>query len=121
MLGDIGLLEDHALGGVEAGGEPVEDHLAAVLLELRRVIVAGRQHVPVDDGEKAGVLGLQADPIVQRPPVISQVETAGGTHAGKDDIRALHSVVDSSVSRRVIPDIYCRPAGRRHPRPVLCF
>ena len=53
--------------GIEARGQPVDHDLADVVLDLRRVLVAGGQRVPVGDEEKAVVLVLQLDPVPSAP------------------------------------------------------
>jgi hypothetical protein len=72
------------LGRVDAGGQPVDDHLPDAGLDALRVVVVGRQRVPVGREEQAGVLGLQLDPVFQDAVVVAEVEPPGGAHAGED-------------------------------------
>ena len=72
-----------ATPGIEAGRQPVDEHVADVLLQLRGVLVAGGEHVPVGDEEEALVLVLQLHPVAQRAVVVAEVQPAGGAHAGQ--------------------------------------
>ena len=70
-----------ATPGVQSRSEPVDQHIADVLLQARGVLVAGRERVPVGDEEVALVLVLQLDPVAQRAVIVAQVQRARGTHA----------------------------------------
>ena len=59
-------------------------HLPDVVFELRGVLVAGRQRVPVGDEEVALVLVLQLDPVLERAVVVAEMQRAGRAHAGQD-------------------------------------
>ena len=72
-----------ATPGFRPGGEVVDEHLPDVLLQLRGVLVARGQHVPVGDEEEALVLVLQLDPVAQRAVVVAEVQRPGGPHAGE--------------------------------------
>src|SRR6184192_2023604 len=84
VLGHVRLDEERRDSGVEARGQPVDEHLADVLLKRRRLVVAGGEHVPVGDEEEAVVLVLQLDPVAQRAVVVAEVQPTGGPHAGED-------------------------------------
>ena len=81
VLGHVRLHEQRRNPGIEARGEPVDQHLANVLLQLRRVLVAGGERVPVGDEEVALVLVLQLDPVAQRAVKIAQMQRPGRPHA----------------------------------------
>ena len=76
--------EDRAGARVQAGRQPVDQHLVRIGLEIDRVLVARRQGVPVGHEEKALVLVLQLDPVRQRAVVIAEVQRAGWAHARND-------------------------------------
>jgi hypothetical protein len=63
MLLHAALQEKHALRGIEAGGEIVEQDLFDVVRDLGGVGVVGGEGVPVGDKEVAIVLILQLDPV----------------------------------------------------------
>jgi hypothetical protein len=86
VLFDVALDEEDRFGGVEAGGEVVEDDFAGVRGDLRGVGVVGGEGVPVGDEVVAVVLRvvLQADPVVQGAHIVAEVKFAGGAHAGED-------------------------------------
>ena len=84
VLRHVGLHEQRRDARVQAGGQIVDQHLPDVFLQLRGVLVAGGQHVPVGDEEEALVLVLQLDPVAQRAVVVAEVQRARGAHAGED-------------------------------------
>src|SRR5579872_3834601 len=84
VLGHVRLDEEGCDPGVETGRQPVDQHLAHVLLQLPGVIVPGGEHVPVGDEEETLVLVLQLHPVAQRAVVVAEVQPAGGPHAGDD-------------------------------------
>ena len=84
VLGHERLPEQHCLLGIEAGGEPVDDHVVDVVLERRGVLVVRGEGVQVGDDEEAVVFVLQAYPVLQRTVVVAEVQGAGGAHAGQD-------------------------------------
>ncbi len=74
--------EQRGLRRVDAGGQPVDDHVPHVLLDdLRGVVVRG-QRVPVGHEEQALVLVLHLHPVLQYAVVMPQVQTARGAHSG---------------------------------------
>src|SRR5580704_6369504 len=81
VLGHVRLDEESGDPGVQPRGQPVDEHVAHVLLQARGVLVAGGEHVPVGDEEITLVLVLQLDPVAQRPVVVAEVQPPGGTHA----------------------------------------
>ncbi len=87
------LHEQHRAARIDAGRQPVDDHVLRVFGDLLRVFVVGGQRVPVGGEEKAAVLVLQAHPVLQHPVVVTQVQAPGRAHAGQDPIvRRGHSV-----------------------------
>ena len=84
MLGDVGLDEDGATFGVEAGGEEVEGDIADVLAEGRGIGVVGGEGVEIRYEEEAIVLILELDPVVKRAHVVAEVKAARGTHSAED-------------------------------------
>ena len=64
VLRDLRLDEQRRRRRVEARAQPVDHHLPGVLLDLRGVLVAGGERVPVGDEEEALVLVLQVDPVL---------------------------------------------------------
>src|SRR6266480_2975844 len=52
-------------------------------LQLRGLVVAGRQHVPVGDEEEALVLVLKLHPVAQRAVIVAEMQPPGGPHAGQ--------------------------------------
>ena len=68
---------------IQARREPVDGHRPHKLLQLRGVVVAGGQRVPVSDEEKAFILVLQLDPVLQRAMIIAEVQLPGRAHAGE--------------------------------------
>ena len=70
--------------GVDPGGQPVDDHIPGRLFDPLRIIVLRRQRVPVGDEEQAGMLMLEANPVLEHPVVMAEMERPGGAHAGKD-------------------------------------
>jgi len=53
VLGHARLHEQHRAARIDAGGEPVDDHVLRVRGHLLRVFVLGGQRVPVGGEEKA--------------------------------------------------------------------
>jgi hypothetical protein len=65
------LNEQRGDAGIEAGCQPIDGHRPDIFLELRRVLEARGERMPVGDEEKAFVLVLQLDPILERAVVIA--------------------------------------------------
>jgi len=84
VLGDLRLDEEDRLVGVDAGGEPVDHHVPAVLLDVVRLLVVGGECVPVGDEIQAQVFGLQAHPVLEHAVVVTEVQASRGPHAGED-------------------------------------
>src|SRR5437762_930884 len=84
VLGHVRLDEQRRDPGIEAGRQPVDEHLVHVLLQLRGLVVAGREHVPVGHEEEALVLVLQLHPVAQRAVIVAEVQPPGGSHARQD-------------------------------------
>src|SRR5882672_3092474 len=83
MLRNFRLNEQGGDAGIEARRQPVDGHRPDILLEFRRVLIAGGERMPIGDEEKAFVLVLQLDPILERTVVIAQMQLARGPHAGQ--------------------------------------
>ena len=83
VLRHVRLDEEDRLARIDACGEPVDHHVPAVLLEVRRALVVRGQRVPVGDEEKAGVFGLQADPVLEHSMVVPQMQAPRRPHAGE--------------------------------------
>lgn len=99
MLFDVALDEEHGPGGIEAGGEVVEDDLTGVGGDLRGVGVVGGEGVDVGDEEEALVLVLQANPVVEGAHVVAEVKFACGAHAAEDALTAQRSGVRHGILR----------------------
>ncbi len=84
VLGHVRLDEQRRDPGIEAGRQPVDEHVVHVLLQVCGLVVAGREHVPVGHEEEALVLVLQLHPVAQRAVVVAEVQPPGGPHAGQD-------------------------------------
>ena len=69
---------------VDAGGKPVDQHVPDVGIHLRRLLVVGREGMPVGNKVKALGLFLQPDPVLEHPVVMAKVKPAGRPHTGKD-------------------------------------
>ena len=85
VLAHVGLAEEDAALGVEAGGEQDRGRVVEPLAQLGRV-VGDRDRVQVDDAEDrrlAAVLAL--DVLADRADVVAEVLAAGGLDAGEDD------------------------------------
>ena len=82
-----------------------------VFLELRGVLVAGGQRMPVGDEEVAFVLILQLDPILERAVIVAEMQLTGRAHAGQhasvlyraahaaSPIRSVDHVADDPIRR----------------------
>ncbi len=86
MFGQAALDEDRRVLGVDAGGEPVDDHLVDVLLHDLALFVVRGQCVPVGDEVEALVVLLHAHPVLQRAVVVAEVHRAGRAHSGEDSL-----------------------------------
>ena len=80
VLGHMRLHEQRRDARVQARGQVVDEHLPDVFLQLRGVLVAGGERVPVRDEEIALVLVLQLDPVAQRAVIVAEVQRAGRPH-----------------------------------------
>ena len=88
VLRDVRLKEDRALLRIEPHGEPVEQHLPAVVAEFAHVAVVGHHGVPVHDAVETliGAVVLEFDPVGQRTRHVSQMELARRPHAAEDTV-----------------------------------
>jgi len=86
MLDHARLHKQRGLRRIDAGGEPVDRHVAHVFLDhLRRVVVRG-QRMPVGDEKQALVFVLQAQPVFEHAMVVAKVQAPGGAHAGENAV-----------------------------------
>ena len=67
--------------GIEAGGEPVDEHLPHRRRDVLGRLVVRRQRVPVGREEQALVLLLQAHPVPEGAVVMADVHAARRAHA----------------------------------------
>ena len=95
VLGNLRLHEQRGFVGIESRGQPVDADLDSVLRDDRRVGVIGGEGVPIGNEVKAFVLRivLQANPILERAEIMSDVQAAGGTHAAQDAFAFVGSMV----------------------------
>ena len=83
VFGNRGLDEDRALLRIEPGGEPAERHVVDPPRHLGRGIVL-RHRVEVHDGEDAGMLVLEAHPVLQGAEIVADVQLARRLHAAEN-------------------------------------
>ena len=69
--------------GVDAGGQVERGDLLDFGAQFGGVLVHG-DGVQVHDAENALVVVLDADPVLQRAEIISDVQVSGGLHSGED-------------------------------------
>ena len=100
VLGHPRLDEQRRHGRIEPGGQPVDDHLPGVVLELAGVVVAGRERVVVRDEEVAVVLVLQLGPVLERAVVIAEVQGTGRPHPGQHAPRGGDGRTQERILRR---------------------
>src|SRR5574340_645032 len=86
MLDHARLDEQRRLRRINASGEPVDHHVARILLDHMRRVVMRRQRVPVGHKKQALVLVLQTQPVFQHPMIVAKMQASGGAHAGKNAI-----------------------------------
>jgi len=84
------LHEKGGLAGIEAGGQPVGDHLKRILDDTTGVGVMRGQSMPVGDEVETLVLVLELDPILQSPNEVPHMELAGGPHAAEHALLGCH-------------------------------
>ena len=85
VLADVGLAEEDAALGVEAGGEQDRGRVVEPLAQLGRV-VGDRERVEVDDAVDRRVAAILAlDVLADRADVVAEVLAAGRLDAREDD------------------------------------
>ena len=85
VLAHVGLAEEDAALGVEAGGEQDRGGVVEPLAQLGRV-VGDRDRVQVDDAEDRRLAALlPLDVLADRADVVAEVLAAGRLDAGEDD------------------------------------
>jgi hypothetical protein len=84
----LGLSEHRAFFGIDAAGEPIENHLDRVLIELRRIEIGGKRVIVGDEMKILVCLCavgqafiLKLNPIFQRADVMSQMQFSRRAHA----------------------------------------
>ena len=80
--GNVGLDKEDALFGVQARGQPVEEHLLDVVLELVGVFQSG-QGVNVDGAVYAVVVVLKGDVVLDCAEVVAEVLPTRGPCPGE--------------------------------------
>src|SRR5271163_796565 len=80
---NVRLDEDDRLLWVETGRQPVERDIDGIFLYARSVGVIGGERVPVRNLEKAFILVLHADPVLQCADVVAEMQFAGRAHAAQ--------------------------------------
>ena len=84
VLRHLGLDEDGRLRWIDAGSQPIDDHVVRVGGDRARLVIGRGQRMPVGDEEQAGVLVLEFDPVGKHAMIVAKVETPGGAHAGEN-------------------------------------
>src|SRR5258708_23222051 len=117
MLRHLRLNEQRGDAGIEARRETEEGQRQDVLRELRGVLRARGERMPIGDEEKAFVLVLQFDPILESTVVVAQMQLARGPNAGQQAsilYRTAHAC-DPNKALMIRPTI--RKAGlNSHPK-----
>ncbi len=83
MLGDVGLHEQHALLGIDAGGQEAHGHVQGAGGQLVHLVRLG-DGVIVHDADEALVLILERHPVLDGAQVVAEVQLARGLDTGKD-------------------------------------
>ncbi|EXI74058.1 MAG: hypothetical protein AW07_02196 [Candidatus Accumulibacter sp. SK-11] len=105
VLRHLRLDEEDRPPRVDASRQPVDDHVAGRADDPLRVVVLGRQRVPVGDEEEAGVVVLQPDPVLQDAVVVTEMQAASRAHSGEDSfcvhvcLRLLRKGVEKGLRR----------------------
>ena len=89
MFGYLRLDEYLGSLGIDPRRQPIDDHLPGIALDILGMLVVGGQGMPVGDEEKALILVLQLQPVLQHPMIMTQMQTAGGTHTGQYALRLI--------------------------------
>jgi hypothetical protein len=84
VFGNLRLDEQRRSLRIDAGRQPVDDHVPGRGDDALRIVVLGGQRVPVGDEEQAGMLVLQRDPVLEHAVVVAKMQAAGRAHAGED-------------------------------------
>ena len=87
MLDHARLDEDRRSGRVDAGCEPVDEHLPDAVLDPLGRLVMRRQRVPVGREIQAIVFLLEPQPVFQCAMVMTDVHSTGRPHARQYTIR----------------------------------
>ena len=80
--------EDHGLGGVDASGHVVDDHVVDVVLDVGRGVAVCDDLVVGDDDVGLDAAVLQLDAALEGAEVMADVQAAGGAVAREHDVLA---------------------------------
>src|SRR3977135_465791 len=83
VLGHVRLYEQPRNTRIRPSSEPVDEYIVDLRRQLRGVVVASGEHVPIGNKEEALVLVLQSHPVLQCTVVIAQMQSACRAHARK--------------------------------------
>ncbi len=84
VLRHLGLDEQRRLLGVDAGCQPIDQHVHRRLLDTLRTVVLRGQGVPVGDEEQARIIVLELDPVLENTMVVAKMQRPGRAHAGEN-------------------------------------
>ena len=73
VLGHFGLDKKRRGPGIDAYGQPVDHHFSDVILEQGRITIVGCQSMPISNEEKALILMLKLNPVLQHSVVMPQM------------------------------------------------
>src|SRR3989344_1076522 len=93
---------------VHPGRQPVHHHVPNAFLDDMRVFVMSSQGMPVSHEKEALVFGLEFDPVLQHPVIVSKVQLSRGAHSRQDPHRVAgqdraHRNPTIRVTRRSTP------------------
>src|ERR1700730_9460482 len=98
MVRNVRLDEHGTAFGIQAGGEPIQQHFQRVFLYSRSVGVIGSESVPVGYEEKTFILILHANPVIESSDEVSQMKLARRAHSADDACplirRTQHQILD---------------------------
>ena len=82
VLGDLTLVEDNVLLGVDATGKECSGYLAGRPRQFARIL-PHRDGVQIDDAVDAVIAILQCDKLGDRAEIVAEMQVAGRLHSGK--------------------------------------
>src|SRR5690606_2787223 len=83
MLLYRGLYEYRTFFGIKPGAEVVCDHIDDVGFQFRRILVTGRQGMPVRNEKETFIFILELHPVFERSKVVSEMQFARRPHAAE--------------------------------------